>query len=68
MNLFIELLSILTVIVTVGLSTIIVLLLFPTPENVIIKKMPGFIFVISLVLITIGVFGGLFLHNVAQNI
>jgi hypothetical protein len=64
----IDLLFILTAIVTVGLSTIIVLLLFQTPENVIIKDMLGFIFVISLVLLIIGVFVGLSLANVAQNI
>ena len=64
----IDLLFILTVIITVGLSTIIVLLLFQTPENVIIKDMLGFIFVISVVLLTIGFFVGLSLAYTVENI
>ncbi len=64
----IDMLFILTVIVTVGLSTIITLLLFQTPENVIIKDLLKFIFGISLVLLIIGIFGGLLLLDLAQNI
>ena len=61
----IELLLILTVIVTVGLSTIIVLLLFQTPENVEVKKIFGLIFFASLILMFVGLFIGL---TIADNL
>ena len=64
-EIMIELLLILTVIVTVGLSTIIVLLLFQTPENVEVKKIFGLIFFISLILMFLGLFFGL---TIADNL
>lgn len=61
----IELLLILTVIVTVGLSTIIVLLLFQTPKNVVISDIFGFIFVVSLFLGFIGLVLGI---GISENL
>ena len=64
-EIMIELLLILTVIVTVGLSTIIVLLLFQTPKNVVISDIFGFIFVVSLFLGFIGLVLGI---GISENL
>ena len=64
-DIMIELLLILTVIVTVGLSTIIVLLLFQTPQNVEVKKIFGLIFFASLILMFVGLVFGL---GIAENL